>query len=72
MRKTQYLHDKLLTWPEVREVVQLCRGTVRKLEKLGTFPPRQNVTDYSVRWRASDVAAYVAGKRDWAPERKSA
>jgi predicted DNA-binding transcriptional regulator AlpA len=63
--------DEILRWPEVQRVVKLCRGTVRKLERSGRFPPRQALTDYSVGWRKSEVAAWIAGRRDWSAARSA-
>lgn len=58
--------DKILRWPQVRPMVGISRSTVDRLEHAGRFPPRHQLTDYTVGWRLSDVQRWVAGERDWA------
>lgn len=57
--------DRMLRWPDVARLVRISRATVDRAEKAGTFPRRQQLTDYAVGWRASDVQQWIAGKRDW-------
>ncbi len=63
--------DRILRWPAVRNLVALSRSTVDKLERAGTFPPRHQLTNYSVGWRLSEVQAWIAGKRDFADAPRS-
>jgi len=63
--------DEILRWREVRAIVKLSRTTVTKLEKLGRFPMHYHLTDYAVGWRRSDVEAFVAGRRKFAPYREA-
>lgn len=60
--------DRMLRWPAVKNLVAISRATVDRLERKGTFPKREMLTDYCVGWRLSDVEAWVAGKRDWSSQ----
>lgn len=55
--------EEVLRWPDVHRIVKLSRTTVQKLEKLGKFPRRIRLTDYSIGWLRSDVAAWMASRR---------
>ena len=54
--------EEILRWSDVHRIVKLSRNTVRKLERAGQFPKRFQLTDYSVGWLRSEVAAWMAGK----------
>lgn len=68
MTAPQQPADRILRWPQLARIVGISRASVDRLERSGQFPPRQRLTDYTVGWRASDVQAWVAGKRDWRGE----
>lgn len=55
--------DEILRWSDVHRLVKLSRNTVRKLEKIGEFPKRFQLTDYSVGWLKSDVDEWIASRR---------
>lgn len=57
--------DRIIRWPEVHQLVGISRASVDRQEKLGTFPRRHQLTDYTVGWRLSEVQSWVAGERDW-------
>ena len=52
-------HDVLLTRREVERRTGLSRSTLYKKMRDGTFPVPLKVSARAVRWRASDIRAYV-------------
>jgi len=54
--------DRLLRRNEVVEMVGLSRPTLWRLEKLGRFPHRLQVGPNSVRWRESDILAWIKSR----------
>ena len=51
--------DVLLTRPEVERRTGLSRSTIYRKMRDGTFPVPLKVSDRAVRWRESDIRAYV-------------
>ena len=51
--------DVLLTRPEVERRTGLSRSTLYRKMREGTFPVPLKVSERAVRWRDSDVRAYV-------------
>ena len=53
--------DRLLKLPEVREMVGLGTTSIYQLIKEGKFPNQVRCTARAVRWRLSEVQAFIAG-----------
>ena len=51
--------DVLLTRPEVERRTGLSRSTIYRKMSDGTFPVPLKVSARAVRWRESDIRAYV-------------
>ena len=51
--------DVLLTRPEVERRTGLSRSTIYRKMREGTFPVPLKVSERAVRWRESDIRAYV-------------
>ena len=51
--------DVLLTRPEVERRTGLSRSTIYRKMRDGTFPVPLKVSARAVRWRDSDIRAYV-------------
>lgn len=51
--------DRFMTLREVRRLTALGKTTVYKLLKQGTFPRPLQVGERAVRWRASEVRAWM-------------
>ena len=51
--------DVLLTRPEVERCTGLSRSTIYRKMRDGTFPVPLKVSARAVRWRESDIRAYV-------------
>ena len=51
--------DVLLTRPEVERRTGLSRSTIYRKMRDGTFPVPLKVSARAVRWRESDIRAYV-------------
>ena len=51
--------DVLLTRPEVERRTGLSRSTIYKKMREGTFPVPLKVSERAVRWRESEIRAYV-------------
>jgi len=54
--------DRLLRRSEVIEIVGLSRPTLWRLEKLGKFPRPLQVGPNSVRWRESEIQAWIKSR----------
>lgn len=52
--------DRLLAWPQVREIVGLSRTTAWRLQKAGLFPDPIQVSVNRVAWRERDVETWCA------------
>ncbi|MDE2916620.1 MAG: AlpA family phage regulatory protein [Paracoccaceae bacterium] len=51
--------DILLTRREVERLCRLSRSTLYRKMREGTFPVPLKVSERAVRWRDSDIRAYV-------------
>ena len=51
--------DVLLTRPEVERLCRLGRSTLYNKMREGTFPVPLKVSARAVRWRESEICAYV-------------
>lgn len=54
--------DRLLPWPQVREIVGLSRTTAWRLQKAGLFPLPVQVSVNRVAWRERDIEAWCADR----------
>ena len=54
--------DRLLRRREVEEITGLGRSSIYKYMKDGKFPQRVLVGPNAVRWKASDIAAWVESR----------
>jgi len=55
--------DKLYyTAGELRDVVNLGRTTIWRLQKAGQFPARRQLTDKRVAWLAEEIRAWAEGR----------
>ena len=54
--------DKFLRQKEVLEVVGLSRDSVFKLRKAGGFPSPVTLGKGALRWRQSEIAAWMASR----------
>lgn len=53
--------ERLLKFESVCGLVGLSRTTLWRLEKVGAFPRRVKVTSRCVRWRLSEINAWIDG-----------
>ena len=52
--------DRLVTMKEVRQLTRLGETKVREMIDAGTFPRARQVGPRAVRWRMSDVEAWIS------------
>lgn len=55
----EHIPDRLITEKEVAFAVGLSHGTIREKVKARTFPPPVQASERCVRWRLSDVLAWI-------------
>lgn len=60
----QILREALLRRREVEKRVGLCRASIYRKMKLGTFPRPVSIGGASVRWKLSDIEAFIAACTD--------
>lgn len=58
---TQALGERLLRLSDVEEKTSLSRSTIYRRIQAGTFPAPLDLGPGAVRWRLSDVDAWIAG-----------
>ena len=56
------MDDRLLRRREVEEITGLGRSSIYRLMQEGEFPQRVLVGPNAVRWKASDIAAWVESR----------
>ena len=56
------MKDRLLRRPEVEKLTGLSRASIYRLMRSGRFPASVKVSDTAVRWRASDIAAWIESR----------
>ena len=61
------MHNKLLRRRQVEEITGIGRSSIYRLMKSGEFPQRVKVGRNAVRWRESDITAWVESR----PEARS-
>ena len=54
--------DRLLRRRDVESITGLGRSSIYRLMQEGEFPQRVKVGPFAVRWRASDIAAWVESR----------
>ena len=69
--------DRIIRPKECGEIVGFCDVHLRRLEKLGQFPPRFKLADDTgaygaVGWRESDIMAWIEARAATAPRPKAA
>ena len=61
------MHNRLLRRRQVEEITGIGRSSIYRLMKSGEFPQRVKVGRNAVRWRESDITAWVESR----PEARS-
>ena len=56
------MKDRLLRCPEVEEITGLSRASIYRLMQCGRFPPRVKASATAVRWRQSEVYAWIESR----------
>lgn len=69
MIEAQY---RLLNFPEVSGLVGLSKTPIRNRIKAGTFPEPVALSSRCVRWRSTDIAAWLEAQTDTTKEQRSA
>ena len=54
--------------PELHQMVPLADSTIWEMERRGEFPRRFNLTPRCVAWSFDEVQAWLAARRDPAPD----
>ena len=58
------MEDRLLRRREVEEITGLSRSTIYRQMPMGEFPQSVKVGRKGVRWRASDIYAWMQSRPD--------
>ena len=61
------MHDRLLRRRQVEEITGMSRSSIYRLMQDGQFPRPVKVGTAAVRWRASDITAWVESRPDSEP-----
>ena len=56
------MEDRLLKRREVEEITGLSRSTIYRMVKTGQFPQPVRVGPKAVRWRLSDIIAWLESR----------
>lgn len=51
--------EAILRWPQVKELVNLSRVTVWRMERRGLFPGRVTLGSNSCGWRLSEISSWL-------------
>lgn len=54
--------ETLVTRPEVEKATRLSRSSLYRLMRLGRFPEPIKVSERAVRWRSTEVEAWLADR----------
>ena len=54
--------DRLLRRPEVEEITGLSRASIYRLMRSGDFPLPVKVSSTAVRWKESDIHAWIQSR----------
>jgi predicted DNA-binding transcriptional regulator AlpA len=68
-RQRRMYQERLIGEPECREITDLSRAQRWRLERDGKFPRRLRLGPRTVRWRLSEILAWIADLPAAAPER---
>lgn len=55
-------NDRLLRFPEVREICGLSRSSVWRLEQLGQFPQSKKISNRATGWLLSEVTEWLKSR----------
>ena len=56
------MREKLLRRREVEEITSLSRASIYRLMDEGKFPPRVKVSATAVRWKESEIYAWIESR----------
>ncbi len=56
------MHDRLLRRRQVEEITSMSRSSIYRLMQDGEFPRPVKVGPSAVRWRASDITAWLESR----------
>ncbi len=56
------MHDRLLRRRQVEEITSMSRSSIYRLMQDGEFPRPVKVGPAAVRWRASDIMAWLESR----------
>lgn len=59
--------ERLLTYQDVAEALQLSVKTVQNYKRAGLLPPTVPLEGNRVRWRAADINAWIQARREGQP-----
>ena len=68
-RQRRVHQERLIGGPECREITDLSRAQRWRLERDGKFPRRLRLGPRTVRWRLSEILAWIADLPAASPER---
>jgi prophage regulatory protein len=68
-RQHRVASERLIGEPECREITDLSRSQRWRLERDGKFPRRLRLGPHTVRWRLSEILAWIADLPTASPER---
>jgi prophage regulatory protein len=68
-RQRRVHQERLIGEPECREITDLSRAQRWRLERDGRFPRRLRLGPHTVRWRLSEILAWIANLPTASPER---
>ena len=57
--------DELIRIDEVMKMTKVCRASLHKYVKDGTFPAKVKLGPKKIAWKKLEVLQWVEGKRDW-------
>ena len=56
------MHDRLLRRPQVEEITGISHSSIYRLIQDGDFPRPVKVGSAAVRWRSSDITAWLESR----------
>ena len=62
------MEDRLLRRREVEEITALSRSTIYRMVKTGQFPQPVKIGSRAVRWRLSDINAWIDSRTSMRPQ----
>lgn len=65
------IHDKLIRVSTVVEQTGMSRSTIDRLEKLGQFPKRVQISHRAIGWFERDIHTWVENKKEVNPSKDS-